>query len=71
MSSVFGLFAYLGRSVGTHARPSEQLMDRSRLIQKYKSGLPVYANKLHARLIEDAIHFQENAVCQIILQAMT
>ena len=32
------LFAYLGRSVGTHASPSEQLMDPSRLIQKYKSG---------------------------------
>ena len=29
MSSVFCLFAYLGRSELTHASPSEQLMDHS------------------------------------------
>ena len=28
----------LGRSVGGHMLAHEQLMDRSRLIQKYKSG---------------------------------
>ena len=64
MSSVFCLFANLGRSVGGHMLVHEQLMDRSRLIQKYKSG-----SKLHAGLIEDATHFQEN-VCQIISQEM-
>ena len=34
------LFVYIGRSVGGggHMLVHEQLMDRSRLIQKYKSG---------------------------------
>ena len=32
------LFVYLGRNVGGHMLVHEQLMDRSRLIQKYKSG---------------------------------
>ena len=63
------LFVCLARSVrGGHMLVHEQLMDRSRLIQKYKSGPPVEANKLHAGLVEDAIHFQENVVCQIISQ---
>ena len=31
-------FVYLGRSVGGHMLIHEQLMDCSRLIQKYKSG---------------------------------
>ena len=36
------LFVCLSRSVrGGHMLVHEQLMDRSRLIQKYKSGLPV------------------------------
>ena len=32
------LFVYLGWSVGGHMLVHEQLMDHSRLIQKYKSG---------------------------------
>ena len=32
------LFVYLGRSVGGHMLVHELLMDRSKLIQKYKSG---------------------------------
>ena len=32
------LFVYLGRSVGGHMLVHEQLMDCSRLIQKYKTG---------------------------------